>query len=368
MNREIISDKQGITLVSILIIGTSTIYTMGLIGKQDLWISLILSTCMVFPILLICARLNFMFMGKNLFDILLICFGRYFGSFISLLYIWYFFYNSAEILRNFAQFVTIGFLAETPMYVLMIGITIFCIWIVKEGLEVIARWSEVFIFILIGTIFIAIFSLIPDMRLSNIRPVLQNGLSPVIKGAFVTLSYPLCEVIIFVAIFNTMSNRRLLYKVYILGFGIGALVVFGISLTVILVVGVNAATNTFFPTLAAIKRITIGNLFQRVEVIIATLFSLGAFIKLSIYILATCKGVTRVLGFNNYKFLATTIGLLVINASINMYDSVLDYFSWSFEVWPYFAFLFQVILPIFIWLIAEIRNTYIKNDYVKYSE
>lgn len=61
MNKEVISDKQGIPLIIMFIVGSSSIFIMGLEAKQDLWIAIILSFLMALPTTLICARLYSIF-------------------------------------------------------------------------------------------------------------------------------------------------------------------------------------------------------------------------------------------------------------------------------------------------------------------
>jgi spore germination protein KB len=66
--------------------------------------------------------------------------------------------------------------------------------------------------------------------------------------------------------------------------------------------------------------------------------------------------VARVLGFDDYRILVTPIGLLMVNLAYIIYKDIMEMFDWAFKVWPYYAFPFQVILPIMIWVFIELKQ------------
>jgi spore germination protein KB len=41
--------------------------------------------------------------------------------------------------------------------------------------------------------------------------------------------------------------------------------------------------------------------------------------------------------------------------SYTVYDNIIEMQYWAFHVYPYYAFPFQVILPIILWILAEIK-------------
>lgn len=83
---------------------------------------------------------------------------------------------------------------------------------------------------------------------------------------------------------------------------------------------------------------------------------MGGFVEISIYLLATCKGIIKFFGYEDYRFIVTPTTLLVVNLSYFEFDSITSYFEWSIETWPYYSFLFQVILPIIILVVVEIKK------------
>ncbi|WFD10805.1 GerAB/ArcD/ProY family transporter [Tepidibacter hydrothermalis] len=362
MNKEVISDKQGIYLMIIFIIGTAVLIVPGLDAKQDLWLANISAMFMALPMVLIYARLYYLFPSKDLFDIIEICFNKFIGKTICILYVWYVFHSTSLVLLNFGLFVhTIAFI-RTPKVIPMIGISILCTWVVKEGLEVISRCTELFLEVLMALGFIVVLLLIPDIDVNNLLPILYDGIQPVAEGAFSSFSFPFGEVVVFSMAFSTFKKINSSYKIYTLGLLIGGSILTVTSLITISVIGVNIASNSYFPAYKSISLIDIGDLLQRLEIVMAIAYTLGVFVKISIYLLATSKGIVKLFGFNNHRFIVTLVSLLIINLSYFVHDSIMYNMEWTSEIWTYYAFPFQVIFPIIIWITAEIKRKKYNNQ------
>lgn len=356
MNKEIISNKQGISLISMFLTGSTSIFIAGLDAKNDLWIAIILGLFMIFPMITIFARLNYIFPNKDLFDIVEICFGKFIGKVITIIFTWYAFYWTADIVTNYYLFIKTVSLTKTPKIILIIILTSLCAWVIKEGIEVLGRWSEFFFVIVIISIFFAIFLLIPDMNITNIRPILQNGVKPVLKGAYSVFMLPLGQTLAFTLVFSNFKTEKSPYKIYIFGVLIGSILTMFISTTNILVIGIDEATAVYYPSYAAAMRMDIFHFLQRTEVIITIVFILGGFVKISIVLLCTCKGVTKLFNYKDYRFIIVPISLLIINLAYFQYDSIQHYFEFATEIWNIYFLPFQVILPIIIWITAEVKK------------
>lgn len=97
-------------------------------------------------------------------------------------------------------------------------------------------------------------------------------------------------------------------------------------------------------------------MYSKVEVAISIVFILGGFIKISILLLCTCKGIAKIFKCTNYRSFVMPVTLLMINLSYFQYESILYYNEFQTKIWAYFTLPFHVILPIFIFMVAEIKN------------
>lgn len=356
MNKERVSEKQGISLIFLFIIGSSTIYAQGLEAKKDLWLAFILGILMVLPLSIIYARIHYLFPEKNLFDVLEICFGKFIGKILILLFVSYVFFVTGDIFITFGQFITDVNFPETPQMISILFLGLLCIWGVNNGIELLGRFSKLFVFIPITSLIITIFFLIPKMNINNLRPMLEEGIKPVLEGTFSVFTFPLVQIVLFPMVFSSFKKGASSYKIYVTGLLTGGTFLALLSITNILVLGVETATSTFYPIHAAISRISVFDIIERIEVVITTTFIIGGFIKLSILLLSICKGVAKVLNFKDYRFIIVPLLLLILNLSYFQYETVIYYFNFGRKIWPYYTFPFQTILPIIIWIAAEIKT------------
>lgn len=361
MNKEVISDKQGIYLIIMFVIGASSVITTGVEAKKDLWMANILAVIMTIPLIIIYARLNHLYHRQDLFDILEANFGKIIGKIFSLLYIWFGIHLSALILRDFGEFYVTVAAPKTPMIAPMIIIAFLNLWMIRQGIEAISRFAEIYLPFLIVAIATSVLFLIPEMRIDNLRPVLQNGIKPVLDGAFGVFSFPFAEIVIFTMLFSSLSCKKSIYKVYFRGLLISGVIILVGSTATLLVLGPRRVVESYFGTYMTVRRLSIGDSIQRLEIIVSIIFLTAAFTKMNACLLAACKGVSKVLGYSDYRFIVGPLVLLQFNLSLFISDSIMDFISWSIEIWRYYALLFQVILPVIFIIVVELRKKEIKN-------
>jgi spore germination protein KB len=362
MRKEVISNRQGIAMVTLFIMGSTLILGTGSDAKQDAWLAVIFSVVLAIPIIAIYCRILSLFPDKNLYDILNIVFGRVAGRVLALFFVWYAFHLGSLVLRNFQEFIKIVSFPETPEFIPIMFMGILCIWAVKEGIEVLGRFSQ-FIILILGFILITVIIIsMKEANFDNLRPFLYNGFKPVLSSTFGIFSFPFAETVLFLAVFDFKAKRNNPYKVYYYALAIGSLTVFLVTIRNTLVLGADYIDQTFFPSYIVVGLINIGDFFQRIEVTVAVVLLFAGFVKISVCLLAACKGVGYIFKIGNYRQIVAPVGLLMMVTSCFIYQSIMEMMEWAFKVYKYYAFPFQVILPIIIWIVAEIKVKRQKDD------
>ncbi|KUO75315.1 MAG: spore gernimation protein [Clostridia bacterium BRH_c25] len=355
MNKELISDQQGINLTVLFIFGSTLVMGTGGQAKGDTWIAVMLVLFLSVPVLMVYARILSRYPGKDLYDILEEVFGKYLGRAFSLAFIWFSFHLGALVLRNFGEFMNTVGLPETPKAVPIIMFALICAIGVKSGIETLGKCSSLFIVGVFSLLFLLAFLTIPNMKSENLLPIMYDGFKPVLQGTFSAFSFPFGELVVFMMVFDSLKKPNSSYKVYLKSLVIGGLVVFFISIRNVMVLGADTLGSVYFPSYTAISRINIGNFLQRLEIAVSIVFTLSGFIKISICLMAATKGITKLFGFKDYRVFVTPVGLLMVNLAYLVYDSIMEMFEWAFEIWPYYAFPFQVILPLIILIAVELK-------------
>jgi spore germination protein KB len=302
------------------------------------------------------SRILSLFPGKDLFDILQILMGNFLGKIVSILMIWFAFHDGSLVLRNLSEFTEILVFDNTPVGVPMIFFSILLIWCLKSGIEVFGRWSEFFIWVVIITFLTISLLAIPQMDISRLKPVLSNGIAPILEGAFGSFSFPFGETVVFMMVFSNIAKVKNYNKIFIISLLIGGGIIILAVLRNILILGSEPLSRVYFPSSKAISVIQLGELLERLEMLVAVIFLVCAFVKVCICIFAVCNGISKVFGLNDYKFIATPVVLLMLSFSFIVYKSTMEMAFWAFNIWPYYAFPFEVIIPLVVFIMAESKS------------
>jgi spore germination protein KB len=355
MRKELITDREAISILILFICGSTLIIGIGGDAKNDAWISGLLGIFMALPIILAYTRITALYPGKDLFDILNIIMGKIFGKIIGVLYIWYAFHLGSLVIRNFSEFINTVTMPETPIIVPMLCMGLVSIAAVRSGIEVMGRVSVYLLFPLLVIILLVQILAIPELNFRYIKPVLSQGFLPILKGGFSSFAFPFAEVILFTGVLFSLKDKKSSYKVYFSGTLIAGAIIVLITLRNTMVLG-SLNGSLYFPSHIAVSRISVGDFLQRIEVTVAFVFVVTAFMKASVCLFVACRGISKLFNLNDYRSIVIQLGLIMIYFSLIIYDSIMEMKDWAFMIYPYYAFPFQVIIPIIMLIAAEIKT------------
>jgi spore germination protein KB len=354
MPKERITDKEAFCVLFIFYIGSSLILGGGGEAKNDAWLSGIFGVSLSIPMILVYARLLTLYPEKGLFDILEIVFGTVLGKVFTIMYIWYSFHLGTLVIRNFGEFINTATMPETPLFVPLLCLGLVCIFAVRSGIEVIGRISTYIFPLTLFIIFIVQLLGISHWELNNIKPFLGNGFLPVIKGGFSTFSFPYGESVVLLGAFFSLKSNKSPYKVFLTGTLFAGLLLVIITVRNIFILG-GILPKIYFPSHVAVSRISVGEFLQRIELSVAVVFIFGVFIKSSVCLLVSSIGVAKLFKLQDYRSIVIQLGLIMIYFSFTVYDSIFEMRMWAFKIYSYYAFPFQVIIPLLMLLTAEVK-------------
>jgi len=354
MNKDAITEKQGVALIVLYSIGISSVLVTAIGAQNDLWISIILSTLIMIPMGLVYGKLSTIIPNKDIFDVIYLCWGKYIGRIIAIAYIWFLVNICMFALRDLGEFFRLTVGPETPMIFPMLVGMLVTIFGIKKGIKVLGRIASFFlipvsIFIILDNLF-----LLPEIKLNNLQPILYNGWMPVFKGIFNTISYPLGELVAFTGIFYTLSEKEA-KRAYVKGIVLSGIILLVSSAITLLVIGNTVARVYYFPAYVATSRITIGRFFQSVEVLLAFMLTLGGYSNFAVLFLCSAKGISSIFGIDDYRPITFPLGIFILNYSLFIADNTSEFYTFTRNVWPYYAIPFQIVLPIATLVIAKIK-------------
>jgi spore germination protein KB len=362
MDRNIISDKQGIALMALFLWGSTLIFGAGGHAKKDMWFAILLGMVISMIIhLMYCSIIN-AFPSLSIFEINERIFGRFAGKVLNIVYILIAFYIAALVLNNFAEFIAMVGLPDTPKFASILPIALLCIWGIKCGIEVLARCAEFFIVLLLTIMFFSTTLSIPSMQFNNIRPLLKEGIKPIAMGALSAISFPFTEAFVFLMLAPCLKNKKSIYKVFLFGTLICGVTVATFALRNTLVIGQEMMSKSYSPSYSALSRINVGEFIQRIEMAVTVSFLLTGFIKISVCIQAVCTGLAHFLKLDKKEVLVTPVSLSALATSFIVYESIIEAAEFTRQISPYYKIIFQVFVPLLTYLGIKIRGSKIKDD------
>lgn len=337
------------------LMSTSFLVAPGIRAGKDIWLAYLLGLSITILLMLIYGRMANYIPGKDFYEILESLMGRPLTVIVLVVMSVYFFQLYSYVLRQFGGFVNSVGIPEAPQIVPVICMGVLTVLAMLSGIEVLGRWTEYFLIPIAGFILFTVFMLGKYMDLNHLRPVLENGFVPVIKGAWGLLSLPFGEVVIFLFVLPPFKKKRDSYKVLILGQLIASGLIILPTMADVLVLGVDMVTRLYYPTYSTLAIIRIGEFIQRLDVVAASIFTVAIFFKVTILLLAIIKCLGKIFKIDEPRILAMPVMALAINyGHIAFPGNFLQYEGIS-QFWPYYSMIFQLFIPILLFGFLEYR-------------
>lgn len=358
------SAEQMISIIIFYITGSTLAVSQLTDAKQDLWISLIIGCIFALPIIFVYARILKIYPEQNLFDILIIVFGKVIGRIIIILYLFYVINLGAMLMSEYTRFVNDVSINETPIIVISLFITLIAIMIARSGVEVLGRVSHfllpIFLFICIS---IFVFSM-KNMDFGNVLPIMGSGIGAVTEGGIRYAALPFCELITVTMLFSSYKKGKSPYLPFFVGTAVSAVYFVLIILEEILVLGVEFSSTYYYPSYEAVSIISYGDFFTRIEVFAGVNLLISGVIKIAICILAASIGISKLFNLDDTQTLAAPVGLLVLAFSVIAFKNTEQMFE-LLDIYLYYTLPFQVVLPIVTLIGAEIKSRFSPPPAVK---
>ncbi|MFJ6208831.1 endospore germination permease [Lysinibacillus sp. NPDC092081] len=360
MEKEIISSRQFMIITLLSSIGTAILISPASVTsetKQDAWIAAIISV--VLSLLLI--KL-FVTVGKRTPTLTFVeanekILGRFFGKITSIGFIILSFLSAGELLYFIGIFMKTSVMPETPTMAFAFLFSIIIIYAAFLGIEVFARSAEILfpMFIIIFIFFVVCIS--PSVHMENLQPIMEAPAKSLffsiirLMGIF---SFPL--VILLMIFPSTVNVHESAQKGFYIGTILGGIVLIAIITLAILVLGpANTASRTF-PSYSLAQRISIGNFLQRIEVIMAAMWIISIYIKTFMFFYAGVIGIAQICKINNHRPLIFPFGMIILGLSQIVHPNIIHSDIYNKETWPIFSFIFAILLPLVLLLVAKIRK------------
>ncbi|MDH2452796.1 endospore germination permease [Priestia megaterium] len=359
LNEINISAAQFRKLVTLYSIGSTIIVVPAAItadAHQDAWIAALFGVALGIGLVLLFTSLGKMFPTLTLMEMNEKIFGKLFGKIVSAVFVLSNLFISSQVLYYVGNFLTTQILPYTPLTAIHIAFMGVVIVGVRLGIEVIARSAEILFPWFVGLFGLLIVSMIPQIKIEHLQPVFEIHPKAFIRAVLTFLSISSLTYTILLMIFpsHTPDTKKATQSFYI-GNVAGGLVMVTLILLGILVLGPYYSQITMFPSYELGRRIDVGNFLQGIEVIIAIIWFLTLFFKVSLYFHASIAGLCHIFNVNETRFLTLPMGLIVTTFSIIVYPTIIYQKTWLAETWIPYSFFVGAFYPFILLIIGWIR-------------
>jgi spore germination protein KB len=351
--------RQFTVLVMIFTIGSSILVApsgLAHAAKQDAWIAAILGVGIGLLFVSLYNALGKRFPHMNLVEYSEEVLGKWLGKTVSLLFISYFFVLAALLLREIGDFVTTQIMPETPIqaiHILFLGIVVMG---ARLGLEPLARSAEILLpWVIMMLLFLVLF-LSPELEFQKIQPVLGEGIKPVLQATFTFLGLPFLELVVFLMIFPYVNKTKEVGKAFWVGTLTGGMFLIIISAMAILVIGADQTARNIYPSYVLAKKINIGDFLQRLEAIMAGIWFITIFFKLTICFYATALGLAQTLKLKEYRPLLLPLGMILLVLSLVASPNITYFHTFIAKIWTPYSLTYGLFLPLLLLGVGVFRK------------
>ncbi|WP_444659537.1 GerAB/ArcD/ProY family transporter [Caproiciproducens sp. R2] len=349
-----ITGKQMTSLFSLFWFGTLVLFGADKDVKQDFWVSILLAAVFMIPMAALYIRLTRLYPEKDLYEMLFSIFGRFFGTVMSLISVFFSLFIGYRVLGSFSLYIKTTALDSTPRNVTSIFFIIMTIAAVTCGAETIARTSNFLIKFVIGFVCVSTLICLGNMNLENLKPVMNSDLKVILNSSYKIFIIPWSEAFICLSFFSKIDRKESTKKILVNSMLLIILTHLVIGLRNVLVLGPSASIY-YFSSDMAISTASLGDFFERFEILVGVNLVLAGTIKLCVCIYSASLGLYHILGNTERKFLVVPCTLIILTTSLSDLQKLSDVFdripSLVISMTP-----FEVIFPVIIWISAEIRN------------
>jgi spore germination protein KB len=352
-----ITALQTTMLMMSAILPTAIIYLPSLIYREatrDAWASVILVTVFGLVVAAIVTGLGLRFPDMTIIQYSELLAGKVVGKAIGLVFIAFFIFINAVILREFTEMYTIMFMPNTPALVFSIGIVVTSAYIVRGGVEVLARVNEIVLPTAVALSLAIVVLASNNMKLSNLAPMFENGFLPAFRGAYVAALFFAETVFMLMLIpyLERPSEARLAVRRGIILVGV---------LQLVAVVAVEAAfgarcARLQFPTVTLTRLVSIRDILERLEPFVMYIWVAGGAVKVGIFLYCSALAASQWLNLRDYRVAVLPIGAVLVVIATVLWRSVNQLIDFISRVMPPYFLAIEVGLPLALLVLALVRG------------
>ncbi|WP_426446344.1 GerAB/ArcD/ProY family transporter [Paenibacillus sp. S-38] len=359
MNKTVISVSQFQLLVMLYTIGTTILITpagLAMEAKQDAWLAAAAGVAVGLPVVWLHSLVGRRLQGRDFTTYCQDVLGRWAGSAVIAFFVFFSFISSATLLAYVGNFLTTQILVDTPIEVIHLVFGALIVMAVRLGLETVARTAEIFFPWFLGLFGALCLLLLPQVEIDNVKPVFDTEPMVLLRAGITLVATSALPLISFFTVIPSVRRPERIRGAMLSANLAGGLFILIISFMSIAVLGAELTERLMYPSYALAKKISVGKFIQRVEIIIAALWFISIFFKLTVYFYAGLVSLAKLAKLDSIRPLTLPLGMLLVIYGQVVYPNVHYMLEWDKKVWVPMMILLGFLLPLVLLTVETLRK------------
>ncbi|MBP1989844.1 GerAB/ArcD/ProY family transporter [Paenibacillus eucommiae] len=344
-----ISRWQLVLMVISFLYGSSFLMAPGLtafFSFQDAWISMFFSVMIGLLLNVVWMFLLKSYGYESIFWIVEHVGGKWLGTVINLLIVFYAVHLASYVVRNLSNFMVVSISPMSNQWTYQIMIILLAVYSCYYGLNNIARVNEFLNPWMLLLFIISVALTANQFNFNHLRPVFEQSMKSILHGSYTTIAFPFLDIILLGSVLTYVKQKEKLMKYYLTGILFAGMI---LVLTIFLTLGTQGPYMVIrqpYPTFSMMRDITLIKNFERVEALVAVVWIFGILVKITLSLFAALKGLQHISRHESYTSFLIPAGIITFVMSNEIHTNTVDYTDWVAKYWTLFYFTLYLILII----------------------
>ncbi|MFZ5968821.1 MAG: GerAB/ArcD/ProY family transporter [Bacillota bacterium] len=321
----------------------------------DGWILLIVSSIVALIIGLVIAAVGKKHPDKNYVEMVSWMLSKPIGILISIGFVIYFLIFAAVEIRVFGEVTKQYLLINTPFEILALTLLFSTVYLVRSGVECIARMAQIILPITLIISIIIILPVIHELNMSHLLPIMRTPVLKIVKSIPITFfSFQGFEMILVFSVF--VKDTQKISRSTAVSIGITTAYYLLFVIIVVARFGIIETTHIVWPVLEIFKTVDIPGAFvENIDAFIMSIWILSVFLTLAVIYYGAAVIMSWIIKSKEYNYfvlplLPIILLLSMIPDNVAQASKFLDIFS------LYVGTFYVVILPILLLIISFFKK------------
>lgn len=291
--------------------------------------------CWIIPLISIPLDILFIFLINKIIDYepslnlpqkIIKLFGKIIGKIIIILIAIFIIIMGILNYLTLNNFIQSQFLTRTPLIAIAILFMITIFYILKKGINVIARTSNILFYINIFLFFISFSGLISSFELANLKPMFQSNLTDYLSGINSYYSFHIIPMFLLTMIPKNTVEKPKIKKTLIISTIISSITMCAVIFATLSTLGYELTSLYEYPEFHVLKQATIVGSASRIESILVIQLIFDIFIYCTLIIYMFSNSIKEIFKFKklNYIYLFGCILLTIGTVYAAKYNIYID--------------------------------------------